>query len=44
MLELAGVGVDDIDHVDVYSCFPSAVQVAAAELGLPLGDSAGRLP
>ena len=36
-----GVGVDDIDLIDVYSCFPSAVQVAAAELGLPLAD-AGR--
>ena len=34
VLELAGVGLDDIDHVDLYSCFPSAVQVAAAELGL----------
>ena len=33
-LELADVTVDDIDHVDLYSCFPSAVQVAAAELGL----------
>jgi acetyl-CoA C-acetyltransferase len=33
-LELAGVDVDDIAHVDLYSCFPSAVQVAAAELGL----------
>ena len=38
-LELAGVGVDDIDLIDVYSCFPSAVQVAAAELGLPLDDA-----
>ena len=38
VLELAGVGLDDIDHVDVYSCFPSAVQVAARELGLPVGD------
>ncbi len=37
-LELAGVGVDDIDYVDLYSCFPSAVQVAARELGLPVGD------
>ncbi len=37
-LELAGVGIDDIDHVDLYSCFPSAVQVAARELGLPIGD------
>ena len=34
-LELAGLGIDDIDYVDVYSCFPSAVQVAANELGLP---------
>lgn len=36
-LELAGIGVDDVALVDVYSCFPSAVQVAANELGLPLG-------
>ncbi len=33
-LELAGVGPDDLDLVDVYSCFPVAVQVAAAEIGL----------
>ncbi len=33
-LELGGVEVDALDHVDLYSCFPSAVQVAAAELGL----------
>ena len=33
-MELAGVEVDALDHVDLYSCFPSAVQVAAAELGL----------
>ncbi|AFM17574.1 acetyl-CoA acetyltransferase [Mycolicibacterium chubuense NBB4] len=38
-LELAGTGIDDIDLVDVYSCFPSAVQVAASELGLPVGDA-----
>jgi acetyl-CoA C-acetyltransferase len=35
-LELAGVDVDALAHVDVYSCFPSAVQVAASELGLGL--------
>ena len=35
-LELAGVGVDDLAHVDLYSCFPSAVEIAAAELGLGL--------
>jgi acetyl-CoA C-acetyltransferase len=34
VLELAGVSVDELTHVDLYSCFPSAVQVAAAELGL----------
>jgi acetyl-CoA C-acetyltransferase len=34
-LELAGTSPGAIDHVDLYSCFPSAVQVAAAELGLP---------
>ncbi|AKK28066.1 acetyl-CoA acetyltransferase [Mycobacterium sp. EPa45] len=37
-LELAGVGVDDLAHIDVYSCFPSAVQVAANELGLSTDD------
>lgn len=35
-LELAGVGVDDIAHADLYSCFPSAVQIAANELGFGL--------
>jgi acetyl-CoA C-acetyltransferase len=39
-LELAGLGVDEMDYVDLYSCFPSAVQVAAAELGLPADDPA----
>jgi acetyl-CoA C-acetyltransferase len=38
VLELAGIGVDDLDYVDLYSCFPSAVQVAARELGLAVGD------
>ena len=36
VMELAGVGVDDIDYVDLYSCFPSAVQISATELGLGL--------
>lgn len=35
-MELAGVDSDSVDHVDVYSCFPSAVRVAARELGLSL--------
>ncbi len=39
-LELAGLGIDDIDLIDIYSCFPSAVQVAAAEIGVPIDDPA----
>ena len=35
-LRLAGLDVDDLAFVDVYSCFPSAVQVTAAEVGLSL--------
>ena len=35
-LELAGVGIDDIEIVDLYSCFPSAVQLGAQSLGLSL--------
>jgi acetyl-CoA C-acetyltransferase len=33
-MDLAGVGIDDIGHVDLYSCFPSAVQIAAESLGI----------
>lgn len=40
VLQLAGIGIDDVDFVDLYSCFPSAVQVAAAELGLAVDDPA----
>jgi len=35
-LELAGITIDDIDIVDLYSCFPSAVQLGAQSLGLDL--------
>lgn len=34
-LELSGLKANDIAHVDLYSCFPAAVQVAAEALGLP---------
>jgi len=37
-LELAGVDIEELAYVDVYSCFPSAVQVAANEIGLPTRD------
>ncbi len=33
-LDLAGTGPDGLAYVDLYSCFPSAVQIAARELGL----------
>ncbi|MCU1487861.1 MAG: acetyl-CoA acetyltransferase [Actinomycetia bacterium] len=33
---MAGVGADDVGLLDLYSCFPSAVEVQAAELGIGL--------
>ncbi len=38
VLEHAGLTIDEVAHIDLYSCFPSAVQVAAAELGLSIDD------
>ena len=35
-LELAGVDIDDVSVVDLYSCFPAAVQLGAQSLGLGL--------
>ncbi len=40
VLELAGVGIDDVGPIDLYSCFPCVVQIAARELGLPDDDPA----
>jgi acetyl-CoA C-acetyltransferase len=37
-LRRAGVGIDDIAYIDLYSCFPCAVQIAANELGLSVDD------
>ncbi len=36
VLELAGCSIDDIALIDLYSCFPSAVQLGAQSLGLSL--------
>jgi acetyl-CoA C-acetyltransferase len=36
----AGIGVDEVAHLDLYSCFPSAVQIAAGELGIDLATDA----
>ena len=33
-LDLAGAGIDDVAIVDLYSCFPAAVQLGAQSLGL----------
>lgn len=40
-LEAAGVGVDDIDLFDLYSCFPIAVSRVAESLGLAPDDPRG---
>jgi acetyl-CoA C-acetyltransferase len=39
--EMAGIGLADIDLIDLYSCFPVAVEVGAEELGLSLDDPRG---
>jgi acetyl-CoA C-acetyltransferase len=36
VLEHAGVTIDEVAHIELYSCFPSAVQIAATELGVGL--------
>ncbi|MGO9195710.1 MAG: acetyl-CoA acetyltransferase [Acidimicrobiales bacterium] len=41
LFRTARVTVDDIAHFDLYSCFPSAVELAAGELGLALDDPRG---
>lgn len=33
LFSLASVGPDDVGHIDLYSCFPSAVQVGAESIG-----------
>ena len=40
-LAMAGIGIDDIRYLDLYSCFPSAVEVAAEALGIAEDDSRG---
>jgi acetyl-CoA C-acetyltransferase len=42
-MQLADVGVDDLAFVDLYSCFPCIVEVAAAELGLDVDGPIERL-
>jgi acetyl-CoA C-acetyltransferase len=40
-LGMAGVTVNEIGMFDLYSCFPSAVQLAAEALGITAGDPRG---
>ena len=39
---MAGVTVDEITHLDIYSCFPSAVQISRDALGYREGRPARR--
>ena len=40
-LEMADTSLDRIGAFDIYSCFPSAVQIACREMGIPLDDPRG---
>ncbi|HEY7135436.1 MAG TPA: acetyl-CoA synthetase [Acidimicrobiia bacterium] len=40
-LRIAGVGVDDVAHLDLYSCFGSSVNFARDALGVRDGDPRG---
>ncbi len=37
-LKQAGLSLSDIDFFDLYSCFPSAVEIARRAVGIPEGD------
>lgn len=36
-----GIDIDDVGHFDIYSCFPSAVQIACREIGISPLDERG---
>lgn len=38
VFEMSGATVEDIDFFDLYSCFPSAVQISRDMLGIPKDD------
>ena len=38
---MAGMTVAEMDHLDLYSCFPSAVEIACAEMGIAEDDPRG---
>ena len=40
-LDQAGRTIDGIDLIDIYSCFPSAIEIATEALGIPENDARG---
>jgi acetyl-CoA C-acetyltransferase len=40
-LDMAGIGLEVINKFDIYSCFPSAVEIACSEMGIPEDDPRG---
>jgi acetyl-CoA C-acetyltransferase len=38
---MAGIGVGDLSFIDLYSCFPSAVEIGCQELGIATDDPRG---
>jgi acetyl-CoA C-acetyltransferase len=38
-LAMAGIGIGDVTHIDLYSCFPSAVQIGRDAFGIAAGDA-----
>jgi acetyl-CoA C-acetyltransferase len=38
---MAGTSIDKVDHIDLYSCFPSAVEIGAEANGIALDDPRG---
>ena len=40
-MQMAGIDIDDVSVFDIYSCFPSAVQIACDALGLAHDDERG---
>jgi acetyl-CoA C-acetyltransferase len=38
---MAGIGADDLSFIDLYSCFPSAVEIGCQELGIAEDDKRG---
>ncbi len=40
-LRCAGAGIDDVAHIDLYSCYPSSVNLACDALGVDAADRRG---